>query len=301
MVNAIEDSQIRISLPTNFHFDHCLKFLDRNANECLHRVENGSWLKLIKLEGVPVIIRVSAQKDYLLVESLTAKLNVVQKTALTSFLVEVFDLERDLSPFYQKMQKDPVMGGLCEQYLGLRLLGIPDLFEALCWCIIGQQINLNFAYKLKQRLVQAVGEKLHFQGTDYYAFPSAKVISDMSVKDFSNWQYSASKASYLIGVAQEIQKGSITKGELLVTPPEKVAPELMKLKGIGMWSAQYVMMKCLRVTTAFPAQDVGLQNAIKDVTDSPHKPSISQMEEFNNSWHPWQSYATFYLWHSLIA
>ena len=51
-----------------------------------------------------------------------------------------------------------------EQYYGLRTLGIPDLFEALSWGIIGQQINLTYAYTLKRRLVEQFGSYVEWDG-----------------------------------------------------------------------------------------------------------------------------------------
>ena len=66
---------------------------------------------------------------------------------------EILDLDRDLQPFYTHLADEPVARHALEQHKGLRLIRIPDLFEALSWTIIGQQINLRFAYTLKARLV----------------------------------------------------------------------------------------------------------------------------------------------------
>ena len=120
-------------------------------------------------------------------------------------------MARDLQPFYEHMKQDPVLDLLCQTYYGLRLIGIPELFEALSWSIIGQQINLTFAYKLKQRFVHAMGEKLHFEGQDYFLFPVPGKVAEMSPGDFSGWQFSASKAQYLIGVAKAINETKISK------------------------------------------------------------------------------------------
>jgi DNA-3-methyladenine glycosylase II len=300
MVKGPKSGQILLPVPDNFDFDQCLQFLDRNADECLHRVESGCWIKPIKISQVPVLLQVRKESKYLVIRALNVALNQIQQEALRHYVLEVFDLNTDLTGFYQAMDKDPILKDLIQQYHGLRLLGIPDLFEALCWCIIGQQINLSFAYRLKKRLVRAVGEKLHYQGTDYYFFPTAEVISKMITEDFSEWQFSTSKASYLIGTAKQLQTGNLSKQKLMTMKAHQAQETLMELKGIGTWSAQYVMMKCLRINTAFPVTDVGLQNAIRFITGSSDKPSMEEMQEFSKNWHPWQAYATFYLWHSLI-
>lgn len=295
-----EGSDLYLPVPCAFDFTQCLKFLNRSHHESLHSVADGHWVKLVRLAGTSVLIQVSESGSFLVIRPLNTVPNRLQQDALVDYILEVFDLNRDLGPFYDHMKTDPLMGKLCGQYYGLRLLGIPDLFEALCWCIIGQQINLTFAYKLKQRLVFSKGEKLHFRGEDYFLFPSARVVAGMSVEELSKWQYSASKASYLVGVAREISQGIITRDSLLKMSAEDARKSLMRLRGIGEWSAHYVMMKCLRVNTAYPVGDVGLQNAIKIQKGLHKKPLTSELLKMGENWHPWQAYATFYLWHSLI-
>ena len=187
-----------------------------------------------------------------------------------------------------------------ESYYGLRLIGLPELFEALCWCIIGQQINLSFAYDLKRRLVEAKGETLTVESKSYYLFPPPSVVATLTPEVFVPWKYSSSKAKYLIGVAQEISKERLAKEDLLQMPIEDAFTRLTSIKGIGPWSANYVLMKCLRSTSAYPIADVGLQNAIKERLTLDRKPSIPELERLGKKWYPWEAYATFYLWHSLI-
>jgi len=300
MVAQVVSNEIYLQTPREFDFSQCLRFLNRNHHECLHRIDGDNWIKMVKLAGEPVIVRVSKSSNCLRLAPLNTSLSPDQQSGLISYIREVFDLDRDLRPFYDQLNQDQVIGSLCQNYYGLRLLGIPDLFEALCWCIIGQQINLTFAYKLKRRLVEARGESLNFEGINYRLFPTPLAIARMSEKDFTGWQYSGSKAAYLVGIAREIQQGDITRDQLLVMTPEEAYNRLLQLKGIGPWSAQYVMMKCLRINTAFPVEDVGLQNAVRIQMRVDTKPSLQELVGFGNRWNPWQAYATFYLWHSLI-
>ena len=187
------------------------------------------------------------------------------------------------------------MGPLCQKYFGLRLIGIPELFEALCWCVIGQQINLTFAYKLKQRLVHAKGEKLSFEGCDYFLFPPAEAVAAMSPENFTKWQFSNSKARFLIGIARAIENGQLGKSALMQMTDDQSLSHLLKLTGIGPWSAHYVMMKCLRMTEAYPIDDVGLHNAIKASLGNDEKPSRSELERLGGKWHPLAGICNFLL------
>src|SRR6185437_15663346 len=81
------------------------------------------------------------------------------KQAVELYLTEWFDMDTDLGPFYGLAAEDPLLKPLAERFRGLRNIGIPDLFEALCWGILGQQINLAFAYTLKKRFVETFGSE----------------------------------------------------------------------------------------------------------------------------------------------
>ncbi len=58
-------------------------------------------------------------------------------------------------------------------------------------------------------------------------------------------------------------------------------------------------MRCLRDPSAFPIEDVGLQNAVKATRGMDRKHSIAELREMTVAWEGWEAYATFYLWRSL--
>ena len=76
--------------------------------------------------------------------------------------------------------------------------------------------------------------------------------------------------------------------------------ELMRLHGVGKWTAEYVSLRCLKDPAALPVDDVGLQNAVKQQLGLRKKPTADAISTFSARWNNWQAYATFYLWASLI-
>ncbi|CJH87467.1 DNA-3-methyladenine glycosylase II [Streptococcus pneumoniae] len=179
-------------------------------------------------------------------------------------------------------------------------MGIPDLFEALCWGILGQQITLTYAYTLKRRLVENFGEHVEWNGNKYLIFPLPQKIAKLTVEDLLPLKMTIKKCEYLIGVAQLMVDGKLTKQSLLHTNDHKKAEKLLvSIRGIGPWTANYVLMRCLRFPTAFPIDDVGLHNVIKLLTGSETKPTKKEIKEYATTWTNWESYATFYLWRTL--
>jgi DNA-3-methyladenine glycosylase II len=66
-----------------------------------------------------------------------------------------------------------------------------------------------------------------------------------------------------------------------------------------LWTAHYVMMRCLRMPEALPAADVGLLNAIKAAGGLDRRPTAEEARELAKPWAGWEAYATFYLWRTL--
>lgn len=147
----------KIPIPENFSFQECLWFLDRNYDDCLHEVRQNSVRKLLSIDNILTLIETLEEDNYLIIKVLKG---VSNEEKIIKFVKEWFDIERNLSDFYQLLNQDLELKYMVSDYNGLRLLGIPNLFEALCWSIIGQQINLTFAYKLKRKLTEAYGTKL---------------------------------------------------------------------------------------------------------------------------------------------
>ena len=98
-----------------------------------------------------------------------------------------------------------------------------------------------------------------------------------------------------------MQAGDISKRSLLAEDGFKTAgKKLMQLHGVGRWTADYVGLRCLKNPTAFPVNDVGLQNAVRRQLGLHQKPTADDISKFSDRWPNWQAYATFYLWASLI-
>lgn len=108
------------------------------------------------------------------------------------------------------------------------------------------------------------------------------------------------KSEYIINVAQLIKDDALTKeGLLALGSLEAIERELVKIRGIGPWTANYVSMRCLRVGAALPVTDVGLMNAIKFGLEMDRKLNRDEILSPAEKWQGYESYATFYLWRLL--
>ena len=296
-----EGASVILRTPKEFDFVQCLKFLTRSPLEPCHVVANNRLYKLEKFEGTPVLMQIrSLNHRSLCIDFLTPRPKKSIRALVAKYVWQWFDLDTDLGPFYRMAEKDPVLRNIAGNLYGLRILRIADLFEAISWAIIGQQINLAFAYTLKKRLVESFGEKFSFDQKHYYLFPAPQLIARQSVADLRRLQFTGKKSEYIIALAQKINAGELTKDGLLKEDGfERAQIELMRLHGVGQWTADYVRLRCLKDPCAFPADDVGLQNAVKQQLGLSKKPTGDDIRKYSERWNNWQAYATFYLWASL--
>jgi DNA-3-methyladenine glycosylase II len=294
------ESYLEIYPPKEFNFEECLIFLGRSNQEVLHQIKEGAVYKLIKIKDSLILCKIGNVNNCIKVEFPIRTPSILAREKVGEYIWELFDLAQDLGGFYQMARNDKILKKLAHKYFGLRIMCIPDLFEALVWAIMGQQINLPFAYTLKQRFVEQFGEFITFEGERFWSFPSFEKIASLNVDDLRKLQFTTRKAEYIIDIAKDMKSGKLTK-ELLLQKQDyhQVQKSLMLIRGIGAWTADYVMMKCLHQTSSFPIADVGLHNALKNLLGLKEKPTIEKIEEYAANWEGWQAYATFYLWRSL--
>jgi DNA-3-methyladenine glycosylase II len=297
------DQELVISrdLPKEFSMQQALFYLTRSVHEILHRVQDDKVYKLILIEGRPVLIEVGATENHRLeIRFVHGIPQPATRMFAAGYVWDWLDLETDLSLFYQMAEADPLLHKLAKQHYGLRIVGIPDLFEAICWAIMGQQINLNFAYILKKRFVESFGTYLDWEGQRYWLFPAIQQIAKLSVEDLTKLQITGKKAEYMIALAKLMEKGDLSKQQLINMGDFKAAEKaLVSIRGIGSWTANYVLMRCLRNAAAFPIEDAGLHNALKLQLQLDKKPTLEEIRKHAAGWTNWEAYATFYLWKSL--
>ncbi len=291
---------ITIKTPKEFSFKECYRFLDRSDKECLHDVKDSKVYKLLTIQGQLLLIEIEHSKDILLINCLNKRVNKSEKTAIIEYVNEWWDLEVSLAPFYKFCKSDPMLKKLVKNHRGLRMIGFPDLFECLVWAIIGQQINLNFAYSIKQRFVEKYGTSLEHKGQKYYLFPDANAVSQLTVEALKELKFSRQKANYTINVANAILLDGLDKNKLVKLGYDEAKNELKKIKGIGDWTADYALMKCIRYPNAIPLGDVGLHNALKEQLKMSTKPTKAALIKFGTEWGTHNGYICFYLWRSLL-
>nr|WP_302474019.1 DNA-3-methyladenine glycosylase [Shouchella clausii] len=279
-----------------------LGYLKREKNECMYEIENDIITRMIAIGEIRFLIQISViDNKQMVVQFLndSRPTEKWQREKIVKYIHEWFDLDNDLTPFYEMAKADPLLKMTVEKFYGLRVVGIPDLFEALCWGVLGQQINLAFAYSLKKQFVEGFGDSIEWNGKKYWVFPPYERIAQLTPTDLADIKMTVKKSEYIIGIAKLMASGELSKEKLIKMDFKDAEKNLIQIRGVGPWTANYVLMRCLRFPAAFPIDDVGLHNVIKLLTGSETKPTKKEIKQYAASWTNWEAYATFYLWRTL--
>ena len=265
----------------------------------MHQVMPYGVRKVINTADGKCLVEVADNDNHLDVAILSGGFSKESIKTIEEFVSHWFDMNRDLSEFYalNDRQNTQWLTDSCE---GLRLIMIPDFFEAICWSVIGQQINLTFAFSLKRKLVELCENPLEYEGYTHYSFPSPEKVAELSVMDLKNIQFSQRKAEYLIGIARQFVSGEISYEKIAdLSDTESMVAELSKIRGIGQWSANYVLMKAFSRMDCITHGDTGLQAAVRRKLNLDRKPTGEEVINFLKPFKGWESYVVFYLWRSL--
>ena len=111
--------------------------------------------------------------------------------------------------------------------------------------------------------------------------------------------FSEQKANYLLNLANFFKKNKNIEKKWKKTEDEKVIEGLIKIKGIGRWTAEMFLIFYLLRPNIFPQSDIGLLKAISINYNLKYPLNDKDINKFKKKWVPWSTVATWYLWRSL--
>ncbi len=186
------------------------------------------------------------------------------------------------------MFKDPVLNKLHKKY-GLHEFEDRSkfLYEELVESIIGQQLSGKAADTIFKRFLALFNNS---------KFPSAKQILETDVEKLRSAGISYSKASYIKNIAKAFRNRDLDIKILRKLSDDDVKKELIKIKGVGNWTAEMTLIFTLKREDVFSLGDAGLRRAIKNLYKIEKEADILKLSE---KWKPKRSFACWYLWKSL--
>jgi DNA-3-methyladenine glycosylase II len=165
-------------------------------------------------------------------------------------------------------------------------------YQALVESIISQQLSVKAAGTIERRFLEL------FPGDD---FPTPGQILEKDIETLRAVGLSRQKATYIQDLAVKVLEETVRFNHLDALTNEEVIAELTKIKGVGVWTVHMFLIFCMGRLDVLPTGDLGIKNGMYNLYHLKEKPSPEEMETLAklHKWHPYESVAAWYVWHSL--
>lgn len=288
-LQALRGTSFQLKLPRGYRKAEVLAYQGRDPEGLAERVEGKRIHKALMTADGPAILHLDLAGAHAnaSIES-PRKLGRHSVAKLHGDALKILGLTGDATAF------ERAHPALVDGHRGLRVSLIPTAFDALCWAIVGQQINLAFAGSLRRHLIEVAGTPV---GT-MKVHPTPEAIANLDPSDLTSQRFSRAKAKYLLAAAQAVALGALQIEELWRGSVIEAEAKLMAQHGVGIWTARYVLMR-IGFGDSAPVGDSGLATALQRMHDLPHRPDSTETARLMAPYAPWRSLASMHLWVSL--
>lgn len=294
--------RLEIQVAPPFRFDFVASYLATSPSAIVETVVDGVYFRAFQAPGGVAVVRAAPLEDRLDISIDGPGADAAALDIARALVSRAFGLDAPVptdGEIARIAERDPAIGRLLHQYRGLRPLTIPDPFEATIWAILGQQVNIAFAARMKRALVDARGRRVHAFGRVHTLFPEPSQLATLTIDEARQLQISRQKASYVAAIARAVVDGQFNFASLKDLGDNAAIAALTTIRGIGQWTAEYVLLRGLGRQDVFPAGDAGQRAALRRLYGLSSDPDEREMRLHAEAWMPWRGLVAFYLWFAL--
>ena len=276
-----------------FRLDLTVWALRRRPNNAMDRWEEGIYRRTLVVGARPVHVAVTQQKTTLAVTVTgVSRLPSGTQADVTATLDRLLGLQVDLRKFYRLACREPKLHRLAQRFLGMKPPCFPSVFEGLVNAIACQQLSLTVGITLLNRLAEHYGLGSQAGGR---AFPRPEELATAEIRTLRALGFSRSKGQALISAARTIQEGKLDLDGLTTMGDVEIVNRLMELRGVGRWTAEYILLRGLGRTHKFPGDDVGAQKGLQRWLRLKRPPDYDHVRTVLRKWHPYAGLIYFHL------
>ena len=208
-------------------------------------------------------------------------------------------IDQELRPFYQFALSHPMLKAIIDGLWGMHIPRTASVYEGLIQAILGQQINSHVAGMLRRVLVENYGPAIEVDGATYYGFPRPETLSATDISALRNIKLSARKAEYIIDISRDVASGKLNLERLRTEPIPEAIRVLSVLRGVGLWTVHWLMIRSLGQRDGFPHTDLALCRMMGRLAGHAGNVSPEKALKYSERWSPFRSYVTAYLFAAL--
>jgi len=212
-------------------------------------------------------------------------------------LARMLGIQVDLTGFYRLAAGDPRLGRLVERFRGAKPTRYPTVFEALVNAIACQQVTLTLGIQILNRLALAHGLRYEDGDGSYPAFPRPADLAGLEPAALRALGFSRQKAQAILSLAEGVVAGDLCLDDLERLDDAAAEERLRALRGVGRWTAEYVLLRALGRLHVFPGDDVGGQRNLRRWLGLDEPLSYDRVRAILE---PWRAYGGLLYYHLLL-
>jgi DNA-3-methyladenine glycosylase II len=299
LLQASHGHELLIEPCAPFRLDLTAWALRRRPRNAIDRWDASTYQRVVDVDGGPIALSVT-QEDALGAPGLSVLLagrpiDDGIKLLARRTLERLLGLSVDLSAFAAIAEQDPLLGPLARRMRGLKPPRFPSVFEALVNGVACQQLSLAVGIHLLNRLTAAHGRPVIQDPAGPRAFPGPDQLASLQPDELKRHGFSATKARTIIATAQAIVAGELDLESLEQLDDVAAIERLTRLRGIGRWTAEYVLLRGLGRLHIFPGDDVGAHNKLRRFFAIDTPLDYDSVQQLVARWHPYAGMVYFHL------
>ncbi len=210
------------------------------------------------------------------------------KDEAAASVTRILGLERDLSGFYRLAREDVALRPLAERLRGMKPVRYPTAFEAFANAVACQLVSLSAGMHVLNRLTEAFGKKMSSTGVTMRSFAPAAAIAHADPDALRALGLSRQKGEYLIALARLASSPKDRDfSSIDALDDEAAIARLSEIRGVGRWTAEYVLLRGFGRINVFPGDDVGGRNKLYEFLGETSAPDYQGVRRLTDRWHPY--------------
>lgn len=249
-----------------FRLDLTVWALRRRARNAIDRWDDGTYRRVIVLGGRVTALSVrqigSPDAPRLAVTATPLPQTPAERRRLRSLVDRLLGTGIDLDGWYRMAGRDRRLAKLAERFRGVKPPRFPSAFEALVNAFACQQLSLEVGLELLNRLAAICAARSRTEAGGHYGFPSARDVMKLPPSRYQAIGFSRQKVRALLALARAVERDALDLETLADEPDAALCTHLLALRGVGRWTAEYVLLRGYGRLHVFPGDDVGAQKRL---------------------------------------
>jgi DNA-3-methyladenine glycosylase II len=247
-----------------FRLDLTVWTLRRRSHNTVDRWDGTTYRRVLALENGPVEVEVhqigTAESPRLRIAVVGERVGPATRAAVTAALERLLGLRVSLAEFERFAAGDDRLGPLARRFRGMKPPRFLTVFECVVNAIACQQVTLTLGVRLLGRLAEASGQAMGGGDAQVHAFPRPEELAGLKPEELRALGFSRQKARALIELSGAVAEGRLDLESLASESDEAALDSLSRVRGVGRWTGEYVLLRGMGRSHVFPGDDVGARN-----------------------------------------